>query len=152
MIFCILFLVDLANPKVFSVNLRNFDAEKYQVAYQMTKNPNFTRGEVDFYVNYGLFIRSANGFVSSFYPNTVFIRSTVARSADFVFVIAHELGHIQHMHFSRSSDKKLEEAQAEADSFAAKIVGKDRVLARRRSQSEERRVGKECRSRWSPYH
>src|SRR5687768_18319182 len=28
-----------------------------------------------------------------------------------------------------------------------------RVLTfRRRSRSEERRVGKECRSRWSPYH
>ena len=27
-----------------------------------------------------------------------------------------------------------------------------RGLARRRSRSEERRVGKECRSRWSPYH
>src|SRR5204863_681900 len=24
--------------------------------------------------------------------------------------------------------------------------------ARRRARSEERRVGKECRSRWSPYH
>ena len=28
-------------------------------------------------------------------------------------------------------------------------VGKE---ARQRSRSEERRVGKECRSRWSPYH
>src|SRR2546427_12317055 len=26
------------------------------------------------------------------------------------------------------------------------------ILARRGSRSEERRVGKECRSRWSPYH
>ena len=25
-------------------------------------------------------------------------------------------------------------------------------IGRRRSRSEERRVGKECRSRWSPYH
>ncbi len=29
------------------------------------------------------------------------------------------------------------------------LVGKDNLLAAR---SEERRVGKECRSRWSPYH
>jgi len=28
----------------------------------------------------------------------------------------------------------------------------DRLLARRQRRSEERRVGKECRSRWSPYH
>ena len=26
------------------------------------------------------------------------------------------------------------------------------AVGRRRSRSEERRVGKECRSRWSPYH
>ena len=26
------------------------------------------------------------------------------------------------------------------------------VLARMEQRSEERRVGKECRSRWSPYH
>ena len=26
------------------------------------------------------------------------------------------------------------------------------VVAELRSRSEERRVGKECRSRWSPYH
>src|SRR6266508_5460013 len=28
----------------------------------------------------------------------------------------------------------------------------DEQFARLRSRSEERRVGKECRSRWSPYH
>ena len=27
-----------------------------------------------------------------------------------------------------------------------------RLLGKKRSRSEERRVGKECRSRWSPYH
>ena len=30
----------------------------------------------------------------------------------------------------------------------AVVVCKERIIAR----SEERRVGKECRSRWSPYH
>src|SRR3712207_1996078 len=29
---------------------------------------------------------------------------------------------------------------------------KDRVSAKQMERSEERRVGKECRSRWSPYH
>src|SRR2546427_2093260 len=28
----------------------------------------------------------------------------------------------------------------------------DRVSGERETRSEERRVGKECRSRWSPYH
>src|SRR5258708_33495814 len=33
------------------------------------------------------------------------------------------------------------------------INGKSiKVVARHKSRSEERRVGKECRSRWSPYH
>ena len=27
-----------------------------------------------------------------------------------------------------------------------------RIVVRDKSRSEERRVGKECRSRWSPYH
>src|SRR3712207_9055530 len=31
-------------------------------------------------------------------------------------------------------------------------VGSDRIRAFSGSRSEERRVGKECRSRWSPYH
>ena len=29
---------------------------------------------------------------------------------------------------------------------------KSRKVAEQESRSEERRVGKECRSRWSPYH
>ena len=35
------------------------------------------------------------------------------------------------------------------------ITGKSRstnVIAKNKVRSEERRVGKECRSRWSPYH
>src|SRR2546425_11720512 len=37
---------------------------------------------------------------------------------------------------------------------AAGVAGSDRPppAASRRDRSEERRVGKECRSRWSPYH
>ena len=34
---------------------------------------------------------------------------------------------------------------------AAKITNKD-LNGTARFRSEERRVGKECRSRWSPYH
>ena len=31
-------------------------------------------------------------------------------------------------------------------------IGRLREIAFRAARSEERRVGKECRSRWSPYH
>ena len=34
---------------------------------------------------------------------------------------------------------------------AAKLLN-DTGIAVQRARSEERRVGKECRSRWSPYH
>ena len=32
------------------------------------------------------------------------------------------------------------------------LAGYNTMGAQKRSRSEERRVGKECRSRWSPYH
>src|SRR3712207_9437916 len=38
---------------------------------------------------------------------------------------------------------------AEADSLNCSVLGPD---ATPDTRSEERRVGKECRSRWSPYH
>src|SRR5260370_28862509 len=39
---------------------------------------------------------------------------------------------------------------AETGATAADLIDMDTAIARHRS--EERRVGKECRSRWSPYH
>ena len=45
-------------------------------------------------------------------------------------------------HFEKPSEKKAREK--------AEAIRRARKLARKRS--EERRVGKECRSRWSPYH
>ena len=33
-----------------------------------------------------------------------------------------------------------------------KLNEAEKALSREQSRSEERRVGKECRSRWSPYH
>src|SRR3712207_7256740 len=44
-------------------------------------------------------------------------------------------------------------AQAGEQSYGcAEPPGRDRDVERVASRSEERRVGKECRSRWSPYH
>ena len=36
--------------------------------------------------------------------------------------------------------------------LADRIIEKTGLLTSREMRSEERRVGKECRSRWSPYH
>ena len=46
-----------------------------------------------------------------------------------------------------NTGKRVHMRNYESDRLAR--VGRSRVLAER---SEERRVGKECRSRWSPYH
>ena len=35
---------------------------------------------------------------------------------------------------------------------AVKTIGTDVIMVDAEVRSEERRVGKECRSRWSPYH
>src|SRR2546422_9076913 len=44
-------------------------------------------------------------------------------------------------------------ATAERDRFLAGLAGVDtQARSRYGKRSEERRVGKECRSRWSPYH
>ena len=42
------------------------------------------------------------------------------------------------------------EAMQDGADFPPVVVFKDG--AKRKFRSEERRVGKECRSRWSPYH
>jgi len=50
---------------------------------------------------------------------------------------------------AREMVKAGEITQQDVDAFASQnIVWRDKVWTR----SEERRVGKECRSRWSPYH
>ena len=71
---------------------------------------------------------------------------------------AKERGH----HMELICKKCLLREMAEADAAMIKkyvdaIKGEDRVPekeyeARLAVRSEERRVGKECRSRWSPYH
>src|SRR6267142_3745508 len=44
------------------------------------------------------------------------------------------------------------ERRASATRRGSRGSGRSSDRARRRAGSEERRVGKECRSRWSPYH
>ena len=50
--------------------------------------------------------------------------------------------HLSDMHFVSDSSYTKKDCEEIANAVAAKII----------CRSEERRVGKECRSRWSPYH
>ena len=47
-------------------------------------------------------------------------------------------------------DKELSKAREKATEWQTKI--RDLEKRHQDARSEERRVGKECRSRWSPYH
>ena len=46
----------------------------------------------------------------------------------------------------------LSPAKKLADKVTAVVIGGGVADAAKEVRSEERRVGKECRSRWSPYH
>ena len=52
-------------------------------------------------------------------------------------------------------EKRLSEAQRLVNELVGNIRTQEndkRMLGQKLNGSEERRVGKECRSRWSPYH
>ena len=51
-----------------------------------------------------------------------------------------------------ATDKKCFKACPEYDSSGNKLFYKVNSKGEHTKRSEERRVGKECRSRWSPYH
>src|SRR5256885_14361998 len=58
---------------------------------------------------------------------------------------------------AEARDKQVKAAEAELKEEAAeiekeKVIARDRTAQDEKERSEERRVGKECRSRWSPYH
>ena len=52
----------------------------------------------------------------------------------------------------RGGSIDLVESNRKKTGFLQATVGQFRLPARIIARSEERRVGKECRSRWSPYH
>ena len=52
----------------------------------------------------------------------------------------------------RSSGYSCSRLKSEGDMMAGQRKRRKREALMSRSRSEERRVGKECRSRWSPYH
>ena len=49
-------------------------------------------------------------------------------------------------------EKSMAELQFSIDAEAFKAAVADVFKKEGKKRSEERRVGKECRSRWSPYH
>ena len=49
-------------------------------------------------------------------------------------------------------EREIDHLQAQLDKLRRMNFGSRSEKVSRRIRSEERRVGKECRSRWSPYH
>ena len=48
--------------------------------------------------------------------------------------------------------KRAREEKGWTQAYVAELVDRDSRTIMNIERSEERRVGKECRSRWSPYH
>src|SRR5256885_4624448 len=59
---------------------------------------------------------------------------------------------LQHA-FEAKKKQRRAKLDTELDAAALKeVIGEFKKIVRQHTRSEERRVGKECRSRWSPYH
>ena len=51
-----------------------------------------------------------------------------------------------------SNNQNKQEEELDCEEIISKIVQSSSLDWKHTTRSEERRVGKECRSRWSPYH
>src|SRR3712207_8624407 len=61
--------------------------------------------------------------------------------------------HLAEIHqYVRQSQDDLEQWRGRLRADVDALQEQEQALRRRQDRSEERRVGKECRSRWSPYH
>src|SRR3712207_9346799 len=97
---------------------------------------------------------------STLFPYTTLFRSLAwrpgeAREGVSCLVVMDERGSIIANSFAGSAEEIAEAVEGYASERRGVIVGVDAPLAvpnERGTRSEERRVGKECRSRWSPYH
>ena len=54
--------------------------------------------------------------------------------------------------FGKVSSEQQQGLTQPFDQFTQELQGQTLIAVIRDTRSEERRVGKECRSRWSPYH
>ena len=73
----------------------------------------------------------------------------------FLIVIFFSVMVIQQRHYSRQLFSELESLKGDRDSLNiewGKLLLEEGAWSQHQRRSEERRVGKECRSRWSPYH
>ena len=84
------------------------------------------------------------------------LTGTVRNVIDFGAFVDIGVHHDGLVHVSEISDRFIKhpsEALSVGQTVKVKVIGVDAEKHRiNLSRSEERRVGKECRSRWSPYH
>ena len=72
----------------------------------------------------------------------------VTKEKPTLLIIEDDEGLRTQMKWGLAKDYKVLEAMDQKSALQAMAEGAPQVATR----SEERRVGKECRSRWSPYH
>lgn len=122
--------LSLMNPSVFSAasvtyKLEDLDPKLYKLAREISSNELFTKGKVNFLVGRfnGL---SFLGISLASYNNTVVLSYYELDSKYIDVIIAHELGHLENDHV-RLWTKDPQRDQIEANEFAAKIFGKEKV-------------------------
>ena len=64
-----------------------------------------------------------------------------------IFVVVNIAVHLIVTDYTRRITKKSMDEE-----FNSRVISKEKEILELLLRSEERRVGKECRSRWSPYH
>src|SRR3990167_4754816 len=91
---------------------------------------------------------------------SLFIQMTINYTTESLEEVSEDIDEIQEDVEEISEDEKTEKREEKAEKDALAVIQSDLRklmedvdrLRGNKARSEERRVGKECRSRWSPYH
>src|SRR2546430_15087045 len=94
---------------------------------------------------------------STLFPYTTLFRSPAHEEIDVSIAVVVGRGHARAAHvFVRQAPDRLAEGAPPVVQVQSILErgrhGRELAAAAHDVRSEERRVGKECRSRWSPYH
>ena len=116
-------------PWIYSKKLHYIDSQKYQLALYLSKNPQFTKGKVEFRVYNHSYRQDDIAFIHILNSRVIFISSSYLNDPYLDVIIAHELGHIENgMGDWILTDRTEMINEVKADFFSVKICGINRVL------------------------
>lgn len=123
----LMFVLDKAifkETEIFCMKLEKVSKEKFKIAQSLSSHPLYTKGKVEFLVNFGptgwLFCEALSN------RKKILISPVFLLNRYFEVLVAHELGHIQYGH--KYGGLRELKNEIEADYFATLIFGKEKVL------------------------